>query len=190
MAAYIDLNPVRAGICEDPADYRWSSYGEAVGGGRGAKMAQEGLVRALYSFGSREVAGRSWSQGGVGKEYRKMLISAGMEQGEERGNVQSKRRVVVRKGMNREAAEAELERLSEEGARDLKISKVVRCRVRYFTDGAVIGSKAFVNGVFQASRERFGPKRKDGARKPRGALGEMPGEIWSLRDLKVGEKSN
>ncbi|MFT7444863.1 MAG: putative transposase [Granulosicoccus sp.] len=31
MAAYIDLNPVRAGICKDPADYRWCSYGEAVG---------------------------------------------------------------------------------------------------------------------------------------------------------------
>ena len=48
----------------------------------------------------------------------------------------------------------------------------------------MIGSKSFVDGVFQASRERFGPKRKDGARKPRGALGEMAGEIWSLRDLK------
>lgn len=24
MAAYIDLNPVRAGMVEDPADYRWS----------------------------------------------------------------------------------------------------------------------------------------------------------------------
>jgi putative transposase len=34
MAAYIDLNPVRAGMVSDPADYRWSSYGEAVGGGR------------------------------------------------------------------------------------------------------------------------------------------------------------
>ena len=34
MAAYIDLNPVRAGMVKDPADYRWSSYGEAVGGGR------------------------------------------------------------------------------------------------------------------------------------------------------------
>jgi len=40
------------------------------------------------------------------------------------------------------------------------------------------------DGVFQASRERFGPKRKDGARKPRGVLGELAGEIWSLRDLK------
>ena len=33
MAAYIDLNPVRAGMVADPAGYRWSSYGEAVGGG-------------------------------------------------------------------------------------------------------------------------------------------------------------
>jgi putative transposase len=23
---YIELNPVRAGICPDPAHYRWSSY--------------------------------------------------------------------------------------------------------------------------------------------------------------------
>jgi len=31
MAAYIDLNPVRAGMVPDPAEYRWSSYGEAMG---------------------------------------------------------------------------------------------------------------------------------------------------------------
>ena len=30
MAAYIDLNPVRAGMVSDPAEYRWSGYGEAV----------------------------------------------------------------------------------------------------------------------------------------------------------------
>ncbi len=184
MAAYIDLNPVRAGICGDPADYRWSSYGEAVGGGRGAKKAREGLVRAMYSFGSKKVCARSWAQGGVGKQYRKILISEGMEQGEERGNVQGKQRVVVRKGMDRKKAKAELERLSEDQARELKISKVIQCRVRYFTDGAVIGSKGFVDRVFESNRERFGPKRKDGARKPRGPLGEMAGEIWSLRDLK------
>lgn len=47
MAAYIDLNPVRAGVCADPADYRWSGYGEAVGGGKkgNGKKAREGLVR-------------------------------------------------------------------------------------------------------------------------------------------------
>ena len=32
MAAYIDLNPVRAGMVEDPKDYRWSGYGAAMAG--------------------------------------------------------------------------------------------------------------------------------------------------------------
>ena len=51
MAAYIDLNPVRAGMVSDPAEYRWSSYGEAVGGGPkgNGKKAREGLVRAYFS---------------------------------------------------------------------------------------------------------------------------------------------
>jgi len=56
--------------------------------------------------------------------------------------------------------------------------------VRYFTDGAVIGTKNFADEVFKTGRDRFGPKRKSGARRPRGALGEMAGVIWSLRDLK------
>ena len=50
MAAYIDLNPVRAGMVEDPADYRWSSYGEAVGGGRkamGRRHGRDWLGRSL-----------------------------------------------------------------------------------------------------------------------------------------------
>jgi len=42
-----------------------------------------------------------------------------------------------------------------------------------------------VDGIFEGKRERFGPKRKDGARRPRGSLGELKGDLWSLRDLKV-----
>jgi putative transposase len=55
MAAYIDLNPVRAGMVKDPADYRWSSYGEAVGGGTkgDGKKAREGLVRAFSAIRER-----------------------------------------------------------------------------------------------------------------------------------------
>jgi REP element-mobilizing transposase RayT len=33
MASYVDLNPVRAGICDDPKNYRWSGYAEALAGG-------------------------------------------------------------------------------------------------------------------------------------------------------------
>ncbi|PAW75687.1 MAG: hypothetical protein B9S38_00905, partial [Verrucomicrobiia bacterium Tous-C4TDCM] len=34
MALYIDLNPVRAGLVEDPKNYRWTGYGEACGGSK------------------------------------------------------------------------------------------------------------------------------------------------------------
>src|SRR5690606_389010 len=37
MAAYIDLNPVRAGVVDDPKDYRFCGYGEAVAGSAGAR---------------------------------------------------------------------------------------------------------------------------------------------------------
>ena len=32
VAAYVDLNAVRAGLADDPKDYRWCGYAEAVGG--------------------------------------------------------------------------------------------------------------------------------------------------------------
>jgi hypothetical protein len=69
---------------------------------------------------------------------------------------------------------------------DLGMAAMLRHRVRYFTDGAVIGSKAFVNEAFAAARERFGPRRKDGARKMRGGGAPAAGVLWSARDLRVG----
>ncbi len=44
MAAYLDLNPVRAGMLADPADYRWSGYAEAMAG---KVRARRGLVRII-----------------------------------------------------------------------------------------------------------------------------------------------
>ena len=181
MAAYIDLNPVRAGICEDPADYRWCSYGEAVGGGRGASKAQSGLVRALRGHAGHSGHARAWAQGGLSKEYRRILVAGASEQSEVCSD--GKKRV-RRKGISKAKAEKEVARLEEEQARDLKISKVVRCKVRYFKDGAVLGSRKFVNDFFADHRASFSKKRKDGARRPRGALKDLAGEIWSLRDLK------
>jgi hypothetical protein len=70
--------------------------------------------------------------------------------------------------------------------KDLGMAKMLRCRVRYFTDGAVIGSKEFVNEAFASARERFGPKRKDGARKLKGGGAPASGILWSFRDLRKG----
>ena len=72
-AAYIDLNPVRVGLVEDPKDYRWSGYGEAMGGG------QRGLCRAL------DVGIEAWAKPMprdkicAREKYREWLFSDGKE---------------------------------------------------------------------------------------------------------------
>lgn len=45
VAAYIDLNPVRAGIVSNPAEYRWSGYAEAMAGESCALAGYRHLMR-------------------------------------------------------------------------------------------------------------------------------------------------
>ena len=60
-------------------------------------------------------------------------------------------------------------------------AEVIRYRVRYLSDGAVVGSEAFVNQVFERNRSKFGKNRQSGALAMREA-------DWSglcvLRDLR------
>ena len=80
IAAYIDLNPVRAGMVKDPADYRWSSYGEAIGGGAkgNGKKARAGLVRALRAHKGCGADASLWAND-VSREYRKLLLAGAVE---------------------------------------------------------------------------------------------------------------
>ncbi len=179
MAAYIDLNPVRAGMVADPAEYRWSSYGEAVGGGKkgNGRKAREGLVRAYFCDQGVGFESERWGE--VSRLYRRMMGLA-LERKSGRTVVE---KGVVRPQMNAaEALEAE-----DNGTvlPDLKLAAMLRCRVRYFTDGAVVGSKAFVNEAFEAARERFTERRRDGARRMKGNGKAAAGVLWSARDLRV-----
>ena len=180
IAAYIDLNPVRAGMVSDPAEYRWSSYGEAVGGGRkgNGKKAREGLVRAYFCDQGVGFESERWGE--VSRLYRRMM---GLALGRKNG------KAVVAKGVDRRQLTAAEALESEDNGTvlpDLKLAAMLRCRVRYFTDGAVIGSKAFVNEAFAAARERFSERRKDGARRMKGTGEAAASALWSARDLQVG----
>src|SRR5215210_583330 len=42
--AYIALNPVRAGVCEQPVDWWWSSYGGVFGRREGAVFERQSLL--------------------------------------------------------------------------------------------------------------------------------------------------
>jgi REP element-mobilizing transposase RayT len=178
MAAYIDLNPVRAGMVQDPAEYRWSGYGEAVGGGpRGnGKKAREGLVRACMSHQGCGFEAERWKD--VSRIYRRAM---GLALGRKRGRAEVQSSPAVSKNTEEMLASKDNETVLS----DIRIARMLRHRVRYFTDGVVIGSKAFVNESFTEARERFPLKRKDGARRMRGNGKPAAGVLWSVRDLRV-----
>jgi hypothetical protein len=122
----------------------------------------------------------------VSRRYRRILLAGAVEKQEARvgrgGAVEVRR---TRKGMSAGEAQREKERL-EQRLEEIPYGRMLRCRVRYFTDGAVIGSRAFVNEAFVQARERFGKMRKDGARPLRGVASSAKGLLWSARDLRLG----
>jgi REP element-mobilizing transposase RayT len=182
MAAYIDLNPVRAGMVADPAEYRWSSYGEAVGGGTkgNGKKAREGLVRAYFCDQGVGFEAEKWRE--VARLYRRLM---GLALGGNPGPAAASQTASGLGQTTQNTAEMLENQDNETVLKDLGMSKMLRYRIRYFTDGAVIGSKEFVNEAFASARERFGPKRKNGARAMRGSGRGAKGQLWSLRDLRV-----
>lgn len=173
MAAYIELNPVRAGLVDDPKNYRWSGYGEAVAG---KVLARENLAQMHSQMHSRM---RAWQAGDEGRvtwrevarAYRMYLFGAG-ERRIGDGRTGSGRRAGI------DPSEVTKVVVDQEG--ELPLHSTLRGRVRYFTDGAVIGSAAFVDGVFDELRDHFGPRRTSGARPMRGADW---GGLTALRDL-------
>jgi putative transposase len=56
-----------------------------------------------------------------------------------------------------------LEKVIEEGGK-LPLSTVLRCRIRYFTDGAVLGSRAFVEAHLHAYRTMTGRRKRTAVR--------------------------
>ncbi|MGE4182273.1 MAG: transposase, partial [Limisphaerales bacterium] len=166
MAAYIDLNPVRAGLVKDPKDYRWSGYGEALAGRKRARNGLQFVVTALR-HGKEEAAGRSL------ETYRRYLYLEGDARRESTGRDGR----LVRGALSAEDVEAVLKAKGK-----LPLSAYLRCRVRYFCDGAVFGGREFVEGIYGAYRSWFGGKRTTGARAMRGL--EKPG-LFTLRALRV-----
>ena len=183
MAAYIDLNPVRAGMVSDPADYRWSGYGEAVGGGAkgNGKKARYGLILTVQNPETRDqIAMDSWKE--VSRVYRRAMGLALVRKSGRVGAVISGH-ATMNEAEYLEGATADRR---DDVLPDLGMAGMLSKRVRYFTDGAVIGSKAFVNEAFDEARQRFTERRKDGARSMRGSGAAAKGVLWSVRDLRVG----
>ena len=157
MSAYIDLNPVRAGIVKDPKDYRWCSYAEAEAGGRKALSALYTVTREHRAHERHRPGGapRLPSASKVLAGYRVWLFGLGEEVRDGAGPGSQ----VVRKGIEPEVVD---QVRTSEGR--LTLAETLRHRVRYFTLGVALGSRAFVDEFFEARRDQFDSRPKRGAR--------------------------
>jgi putative transposase len=134
VAGYIDLNPLRAGLCKDPKEYRFCGYAEAVAGGA---EAREGLL-GIYSL-------TDWRK--AQSLYRRLLFGKGYHADLTKGRVSEAalRKVLRQKG-------------------ELSAADAIRCRMRYFSEGLAIGTEEFILSVFENHRRRYWKKRKQAAR--------------------------
>ena len=138
MAAYIDLNPVRAGLEDSPEDYRFCGYAEAVAGqGR----ARKGLLGIWMDQVGHEGASAALQL------HRMLIFGKSSSPGARGGQL-----INPKKTLN----------VLNEEQEQLPRAAVLRCRVRYFTDGAILGSEAFVRAQaarWQADRGRKYPPK-------------------------------
>jgi len=134
VAAYIDLNPVRAEIVADPQDYRWCGYAASLAGIRSARA---GLVQVFANS-------RSYAEAMAG--YRLILFGKGHE---------------TKGALDKDRGRISVERLEQVIRNKGKVSlqELLRVRVRYFGDGLALGSRAFMAQVLRDHREAFGSKR-------------------------------
>jgi putative transposase len=178
LAAYIDLNCVRAGLCDDPKDYRYCSYSEALAMPGMARSGLESVFAVDGGVGNEPVA-QAWDE--VQARYRNLMFGtvAVTSVDDVAGTVPLKTDKKGKHGVSL----AKIREVRKAGGQ-LGLITVFRHRVRYFSQGVALGNSEFVEGVFDLKRGVFGSKRKTGARKLRGALGGLLAGLRTLRDLR------
>ncbi len=131
--AYIDLNPVRAGLVEKPEDYRWSAIGHHVQTGNRSGLLS--LDLGLREFGGLDDGERL-------RRYRRFLYQAAALDGGEGP------------ALNEDLLEKERQREFR-----LPAGRRLLYRTRHFTDSGIIGTRDYVCCTYRKIRDRFAAKR-------------------------------
>jgi len=153
--AYIDLNPLRAGIVKKPEEYRWSSIGYHM-----QTHNKDGFLST--DFGLKEFSVKSEKE--RVRRYREYMYHAGSIDRPDKGKV----KVIDPRAFYREKR------------KDFKITQAsrLRYRTRYFTDFGIIGSKTFVSNHYQEFKHLFHSKNEKIPKPIQGLSG-----IYSMKRL-------
>ena len=153
--AYIDLNPLRAGIVDRPEDYRWNSLGY--------HLQTENRDQFLSTdFGLKEFNVKSENE--RIRRYRRYVYEAGAIDRPDK--------------MKTEVIDPKV--VAKERKKGFEISRIdrFRHRTRYFTDSGIIGSKEFVSENYQRFKHLFHSKHEKKPKPVKGLAG-----MYSLKRL-------
>lgn len=156
VAAYIALNPVRAGMTKSAEKYRFSGYAEAMAG------------HATALAGLREITGQTESAEALGA-FRQCLYGKGAiakADGSGGGVLDG---VTVREIMKKGGA--------------VSPAQALRCRLRYITDGLILGREEYVAAMIEKLKKKdasMGMKMKP---RPVAGAGEW-GSLSVMRPMR------
>ena len=132
LLAYVDLNPLRAGIVKRPEEYTWCSLGYRM------QTSNKGDLLSL-DFGMRE-----WGEDDADeiiRKFREFVYETGaIDTGH--GKVMDPQIVAKARKNNFE----------------IKRTELFSCRARYFSDAGILGSKEFVQEGFDKMKHLLGSK--------------------------------
>jgi len=153
--AYIDLNPLRAGIIDRPEDYRWNSLGYHI-------LTENKDQFLSTDFGLKEFNVKSKKE--RIRRYRRYVYEAG----------------ALNRPDKRQAQVIDAKVVAKERKKDFEISRIdrFRYRTRYFTDSGIIGSKEFVAQNYQRFKHLFYSKHEKKPKPIKGLEG-----MYSLKRL-------
>ena len=153
--AYIELNPLRAGLVDRPEAYRWNSLGY--------HMQTHNKDNFLSTdFGLKEFNVQSKKE--RIRRYRRYVYEAG----------------AINRSDKMQATVIDDKIVAKERAKEFEISRIsrFRYRTRYFTDSGIIGSKEFVAENYRRFKNLFNSRHE---KKPKLIKGLS--EVYSLKRL-------
>jgi len=169
--AYIDLNPLRAGIVSRPEDYRWNSLGYHV-----QTNNRDNFLST--DFGLKEFNVKSEKE--RIRRYRRYVYESGALNLLEKGNTPEKYAPLSQVNSTGQAKVMGDRILEKERNREFELSRNdrFRYRTRYFTDSGVIGTKEFVSKTYVRFKHHFNSKNEKKPKPVKGLSG-----VYSLKRL-------
>ena len=147
---YVELNAIRAGMVKRPEDYRYSGLYHLITGGRAAEWLDLKTIRHLITRWDNIKESARLTYRDILIRYLKLIYQEGM--------IERKRKTTIKQEEGDKSISSDFA-----GSHLLSFTR----RIRYFSDGLILGSKEYCESKFRGCKSYFRTKKDRTAKKLR-----------------------